>query len=462
MVTPLGGHDTALGGLLDREADAPALKVEVDDLHPELLIRGDHLLGELDVVGRHLRDVDQALDAVSDLDERAERDQLGDPAVDQLADLMALGELLPGILLGGLQRQADALTATVDVEHLHLDLVADGDHSARVVDMLPGELRHVDQPVHAAQVHECTEVDDAGYHARPDLARTQVVEEVLALLLLGLFQPGSPGQDDVVAVLVELDDLGLDGGVHVGLQVAHAAQLDQGGGEEATESDVDDQATLDDLDHRAVDHAVAFLDVLDAPPGAFVLGTLLGEDEAALVVLAVDHHGLDALTDGNDLTGVHTVADRQLARRDDALRLVPDVQENLVPVDPHDGALDDLPVGDIDHRGRVGLVEGKGSEVVEDDLAGDVLAACVECAHGRRVEGGIGGSQVGHGGLSRGQGSGTGKNQERFGYEGPTPGGTDQKSLSPRPGNPFGNPDQAERDARSRNSGLSMSGGRRP
>jgi hypothetical protein len=60
--------------------------------------------------------VHEALDAFADLDERTELHELGDPAVDELLDLVALGEFLPRILLGGLQREADALTAEVDVE----------------------------------------------------------------------------------------------------------------------------------------------------------------------------------------------------------------------------------------------------------------------------------------------------------------------------------------------------------
>ncbi|MEZ5204144.1 MAG: hypothetical protein R2701_07140 [Acidimicrobiales bacterium] len=46
----LGRHRAALGRLLDRQADPATLEVEVDDLHPELLARGDDLLGEIDVV----------------------------------------------------------------------------------------------------------------------------------------------------------------------------------------------------------------------------------------------------------------------------------------------------------------------------------------------------------------------------------------------------------------------------
>ena len=93
------GHDAALGGLLDRQADAPALEVDVDDLHPQLLAGGDDLLGRLDVMRGHLGDVHEALDALAHLDERAERHELGDLPVHELADLVAVRELLPRILL---------------------------------------------------------------------------------------------------------------------------------------------------------------------------------------------------------------------------------------------------------------------------------------------------------------------------------------------------------------------------
>ena len=177
MLAVLLGQLAALGGLLDRQADAAALEVEVDDLDPQLLARRDDLLGRLDVVRRHLRDVHETLDALADLDEGAERHELGDPAVDQLADLVGAGELLPRILLGGLQRQADALAVEVDVEHLHGDLVADGHDRAGMVDVLPRQLADVDQAVHAAEVDERTEADDARHDALADLARLEVVRK---------------------------------------------------------------------------------------------------------------------------------------------------------------------------------------------------------------------------------------------------------------------------------------------
>ncbi len=96
-----------------------------------------------------------------------------------------------------------------------------------MVDVLPRQLGDVDEPVHPAEVDERTEVHDRRHHALADLARLEVVEEVLALFLLGLLQPGPAGKHDVVAVLVELDDLGLEAAPDVRLQVTDPAQLDE-------------------------------------------------------------------------------------------------------------------------------------------------------------------------------------------------------------------------------------------
>ena len=103
MLAVLGGELATLGGLLDRQRNAATRQVEVDDLDPQFLARRDDLLWRVDVVGRHLRDVDEAFDAVADLNESTELHELGDPTVDELADLVGFGELLPRIGLGGLE-----------------------------------------------------------------------------------------------------------------------------------------------------------------------------------------------------------------------------------------------------------------------------------------------------------------------------------------------------------------------
>ena len=350
------------------------------------------------MVRRHLRDVHQALDAVAYLHERPERHQLRDASVHQLPYPVAGREFLPGILLGGLERQADPLPVQVHLQHLHVDAVAGRHHRARVVDVLPGQLRHVDQAVHAAEVDECAEVDHRRHHTAADLPRPQVVEERLPLLALGLLQPRPAAQHHVVAVLVELDDLGLQLGAHVRLQVAHPAQLHQRGRHETPQADVDNQTTLDYLDHHALDRGVGLSLLLDPPPGPLVLGPLLGQDQPALLVLAGDDQGLDRLAQGDHVAGIDIVADAQLAGRYHALGLVADVEQDLFSVDADDRALYDLAVLDDHHGGVVGVVEADVAEVVLDDLARDVGAVLGEGAHvGGRGWLEDGGGGVGHG-----------------------------------------------------------------
>jgi hypothetical protein len=130
-------------------------------------------------------------------------------------------------------------------------------------------------------------------------------------------------------------------------------------GQEAAQADVEDQTALDDLDHRAGDDAVLLLDLLDRAPGALVLRALLGQDEATLLVLLLEDEGLDRVADLDDLVGVDVVLDAQLARGDDALGLVADVEQDLVAVDLDDGAFDDVAVVEV----LDGLVDG-GEEVL--------------------------------------------------------------------------------------------------
>jgi hypothetical protein len=347
-----------LVGLLERQRDPATLQVDVDDLDHDVVADLDDLLGDLDVTLGELGDVHQTLDALLDADERTEGHQLGDLARHDLTDLVGAGEVLPRVFLGRLQRQRDPLAVHVDVEHLDGDLVAHVDDLVGVVDVLPGQLRDVHEAVDATEVHEGTEVDDGGHDTLADLALLQLVEESVADLGLGLLEPRAARQHHVVAVLVELDDLGLERLADVRLQVADAAHLDQGRGQEAAQADVQDQAALDDLDDGALDDAVLFLDLLDRAPGALVLRTLLGQDEAAFLVLLLENEGFDLVADGDDLVGVDVVLDGQLARGDDALGLVADVEEDLVTVHLDDGAVDDVAVvevfdGGVDRREEV-------------------------------------------------------------------------------------------------------------
>ena len=101
------------------------LGVERDDLELELLALVDDVARMGDALVGQLADVDQALEAVADADERAEVDELRDGAVDDVADVEVRHRGVPRVRLEPADREADPAALVVDVDDLGLDLFAD-------------------------------------------------------------------------------------------------------------------------------------------------------------------------------------------------------------------------------------------------------------------------------------------------------------------------------------------------
>ena len=195
---------------------------------------------------------------------------------------------------------------------------------AGVVDVLPGQLGHVDEAVHAAEVDEGAEVDDARHDALADLAGLEVGEELVALLLLGLLEPGPAGQHDVVAVLVELDDLGLERACRrTGCRSRTRRSSTSEAGRKPRRPMSRMRPPLTTSMTGPLTTPSRLLDLLDGAPGPLVLGPLLGEDQAALLVLLGEDEGLDLLAEADDLvTGRRRCGSTARASGDDALGLV--------------------------------------------------------------------------------------------------------------------------------------------
>ena len=83
---------------LDRETDAALDFVDLDDAGFDFLADLEHVLDLVDALLADLRDVDEAVDVVLQLHERAEAGELGDLAVDEVADLVVRVDVLPRIV----------------------------------------------------------------------------------------------------------------------------------------------------------------------------------------------------------------------------------------------------------------------------------------------------------------------------------------------------------------------------
>jgi hypothetical protein len=120
----------------------------------------------------------------------------------------------------------------------------------------------------------------------------------------------------------------------VGLEVAHAAELDERCRKEAAKADVEDEATLHDFDDGPFTTPPASLDLLDGAPCALVLGALFRKDETAFFVLFLQDERLDLIAELHDLVRVDVVADGELACGDHAFGLEADVEQDLVTCRP--------------------------------------------------------------------------------------------------------------------------------
>ena len=113
------------------------------------------------------------------------------------------------------------------------------------------------------------------------------------------------------------------------------------------------QAALHDLDHVALDGLAALGRRLDPLPRLLEPRALLRQDQAPVGILLLEHERVDLVTDRDLLVGVHRPADAELGDRDDPLRLVADVDQDLVLVDADHGAGNHVPLAEVGQRAVV-------------------------------------------------------------------------------------------------------------
>src|SRR6185503_297598 len=147
------------------------------------------------------------------------------------------------------------------------------------------------------EVDERAEVHDVGDLALDDQAGLQALQDGLALLLALLLQHRAAAEHHVVARAVELYDLALDVLAQVLIEVRHAPDVDERGGQEAADAQIDDQAALDALDHGADDRLAGLGGGLDAAPGTLEAGALLRQDQPAVLVLLGEDQRVDLFAD---------------------------------------------------------------------------------------------------------------------------------------------------------------------
>src|SRR5450432_2232459 len=295
--------------LLHAQADPVLARIDVQHHGLHDVAHRHHLGGVLDPAGpRHLRDVDQPLDALLELDEGAvvlERDDL---APDHRTRRILLLRVGPRILADLLEPEADPFGLDVELQDLDPHMIAHLEELRGVRDAAPRHVRDVQEPVDAAQIDEGAVLGEVLDDALDDLPFLQLLEghplELGALLL----QEDPPRQHDVAALLVELDDLEAVGLADERVQVSHRAQVDLRARQEGLHApaDGDRQATLHAGADGSLDELVALARPRDLVPHLEAVGFFLGEDAKTVVILAglEEHVDLVALLDADGAVGL--------------------------------------------------------------------------------------------------------------------------------------------------------------
>src|ERR1019366_5673402 len=329
--------------LAEREADPAPGAVGAQHHDLDLLADLEDVLGALDVVPGELADVQQPLDPVGDLEEGTVLLGLGDLAVDDFAGREAVLDRVPRVIAKLAQRETDAGELGVELDDLDPDLVPDGQHVRHVVDAVPGQLADVDQTVGAAEVDEGAVAGQAAHLAGDHVADLELLEQLLALACPVLVLRGTLGDDEPVALAVDLEDLDGDLGPHQLHQVAGELARHLTGGQEAAQPhDVDDQAALVLLADLGIEDLALRLLLGDRLPDRLGAGLAEREDDPPLLVLGLEDVHLDSLTRYQDHRGL--VAAGELPVGDHSLRLGPDVDQHLIGIDPHHDAFDDVAI----------------------------------------------------------------------------------------------------------------------
>src|SRR5205814_8360131 len=141
-------------------------------------------------------DVDEALDARLELDDRAVVGEGDHLPLDARPRREAVEGVAPRVLHDLLQAERDALRLLVELEDLDADRVADLEHLGRVPDAAPAHVGDVEEAVDAAKVDEAAVLGDVLDDAFDDLAFLQLLQGLALELRPLLLEEHAARKDD--------------------------------------------------------------------------------------------------------------------------------------------------------------------------------------------------------------------------------------------------------------------------
>ena len=215
-----------------------------------------------------------------------------------------------------------------------------------MIDPAPAHVGDMQQAVEAIEVDERAEVREVLDHAGANLADLHAREQCAALVFTLLLDQLTTRENDIVALLVDLDDFELESFAEVFIEVAGRDDVDLRGGEEGVDADVDHQAALDLTADFAIDGAALGTDADDAVPVLLLLGPGERQHDHAVVVFEALQEDLDLVAH----LGLHWIL--EFRERDCTLGFVTDIHQHFIRAHFEDAPFDQHSLGESLHLGE--------------------------------------------------------------------------------------------------------------
>ena len=235
--------------------------------------------------------MDETFDSRLEFDEGPEICDARDGAGNPLADRVALGRGLPGLRLELFQAERDSPVGRVDLQHLDLELLANGEHVLWIGDAAPRDVTDVQQAVDSAEIDEGAVGGEAAHRAADNVA----FPDRGKLTFLGgeglLLENGAAVDHYILVGDVELGDAAGDLLPHQVLHLAGFADSAARGGHKGAHADIDTEATLNQCGHGADDCGLLREGLLQRRPVLDGCQALERELVIALHIAALDRNG---------------------------------------------------------------------------------------------------------------------------------------------------------------------------
>ena len=266
---------------------------------------------------RDLGNVDETVHARNDLRKGTERRHADHFDGDDVAHFVVFLEDLPRIVLVLAIAERDLVFLLIEPFDEHLHGLADGQHVRGVLHAVPGQFRHVDHAVHAAEVHERAIGRHGFDNAGVGLTDFGVLPERLLALFTLLAIHRAHRAHRAAAGGIDLDHAETDRLPHQRGQIVHANHRRVGRRDEQAHAVRNRQhAALDDVGHGAVEDLAGLGCRHDGVPAFEGVDTFLGQHDGAFLVVGAHDEQFELIAHFDDVGRIDAALLRQFVRRD--------------------------------------------------------------------------------------------------------------------------------------------------